>query len=49
MPTPSRTEAESAFISRYMGSGEAKKSFPDAKQRAAVAYSVYKNRKKKRK
>jgi len=40
-------EGESAFMSRYMGSPEAAKTFPDQKQRAAVAYSKLKQAKKK--
>jgi len=48
VPSPERGEKLSAFVARYMGSGEARKSFPSQKQRAAVAYSEYR-RKKKRK
>jgi hypothetical protein len=47
MPSPTRKESLSGFVSRFMGSGEARKSFPDQKQRAAVAYSEYRRRKKK--
>jgi hypothetical protein len=46
MPNPKKDESEEEFVSRYMGSEEAKKKFPDEKQRAAVAHSEYKNRKK---
>ena len=48
MPTPKTGENLSSFVSRYMGSGEAQKSFPKQSQRAAVAYSVYKRRKKRK-
>lgn len=47
MPSPTRKESLSGFVSRYMGSVEGRRSFPDQKQRAAVAYSEYKRRKKK--
>lgn len=49
MPSPSKGESLSDFVGRYMGSGEARKSFPSQKQRAAVAYSEYRQAKKKRK
>ena len=39
MPEPSRGETLGAFVSRYIGSKEAKRSFPKKKQREAVAYS----------
>lgn len=48
MPRPERGESMSSYISRFMGSGEAKGDFPKKKQRLAVAYSMFK-RKKKRK
>lgn len=48
MPSPKPRENLSQFVKRYMGSGEAQESFPDQKQRAAVAYSIYRKRKKKR-
>jgi hypothetical protein len=40
MPTPKKGEPAQHFVSRYMGSKEAQASFPDQKQRAAVAYSI---------
>lgn len=46
MPTPVKGEKLSTFMHRFMGSGEAKKSFPNAKQRIAVAESEYRARKK---
>ena len=48
MPTPESGEKLSSFISRYMGSKKANKDFPSQKQRAAVAYSEYKEAKKKK-
>lgn len=48
MPEPSKGESLSDFVSKYMGSKESRKSFPDQKQRAAVAYSVFRQRKKKK-
>jgi len=47
VPNPQPKESLSAFVSRYMGSKESRKSFPKQSQRAAVAYSEYKRRKKK--
>jgi hypothetical protein len=39
MPTPHKGESLSGFVAKYMGSKEARKSFPKQSQRAAVAYS----------
>jgi len=47
MPRPKKNEGEENFISRYMASKEAIRTFPDEKQRLAVAYSEYKDYKKK--
>lgn len=47
MPDPAKHESLAAFVGRYMGSKEARKSFPKQSQRAAVAYSEYKRAKKK--
>lgn len=44
MPKPKPNESEEEFVSRYMGSEEAKRKFPDEKQRAAVAHSEYKKK-----
>jgi hypothetical protein len=41
MPNPKHGEPQEDFISRFMGSPEAVKDFPDQKQRAAVAYSKW--------
>lgn len=46
MPDPHAGESLSAFTSRFMGSGEAKKSFPKAKQRYAVMRSMFKKAKR---
>jgi hypothetical protein len=48
MPEPSKGESLAAFIGKYMGSKKANKDFPSQKQRAAVAYSEYKDAKKKK-
>jgi len=39
MPEPHKGETLGAFVSKYMGSKEARKRFPKKSQRAAVAYS----------
>ena len=46
-PNPEKGESLQGFVSRYMGSKESRKSFPDQKQRAAVAYSEYRRKKKR--
>lgn len=48
MPQPSRGENLSQFMARFMGSKEARSDFPDQKQRAAVAYSKFRKRKKRK-
>lgn len=48
MPYPKPSESLSSYIGRFMGSSEAESSFPKKKQRLAVAYSLFKKRKKKR-
>lgn len=48
-PLPTKGEPMKKFVSRYLGSAEAEKSFPNQKQRAAVAYSEFRRRKAKRK
>lgn len=45
MPKPNKGESEKDFIARFMSSEEAKKDFPDEKQRLAVAYSEWKKHK----
>lgn len=45
MPKPNKGESEKDFIARFMSSEEAKKDFPDQKQRLAVAYSEWKKHK----
>lgn len=44
MPYPTKGESQSHYVSRFMGSGEARQSFPDQKQRAAVAYSMFRQK-----
>jgi hypothetical protein len=52
MPEPSKSELKdndrSAYINRFMESKEARSDYPDQKQRAAVAYSMWKQHKKKK-
>ena len=45
MPDPRPKETLSGFTERYMGSGEAKKKFPDVKQRYAVMRSKFRKKK----
>ncbi len=47
-PQPDKGEKLSHFLSRYMGSGEAQKSFHKQSQRAAVAYSTFRKGKKRK-
>jgi hypothetical protein len=46
MPKPNPGESREAYVARFMSSAEAKKDFPDEKQRLAVAYSEYKRQNK---
>lgn len=41
MPDPHKSESHDEFVSRYMASEEARKTYPNEKQRMAVAYSKY--------
>ena len=41
MPDPRRGEKQPSYIKRFVKSKEAQKSFPDIKQRLAVAYSKF--------
>jgi len=43
LPLPSGDESEQDFVSRFMGDEEAISKFPDETQRAAVAYSTYRD------
>jgi len=43
LPTPRGDESEQDFVSRFMGNDQAISDFPDEKQRAAVAYSTYRD------
>jgi hypothetical protein len=47
MPDKHKGEKLSHFVNRYMSSPKARKDFPNAKQRAAVAYSEGGERKRK--
>lgn len=47
MPEPRAKETLSSFTQRYMSSDQAKKSFPDVKQRYAVMRSEYRRKRKK--
>jgi len=42
---PKKNESEQEFVSRCMGDDMMNKDFKDQKQRVAVCYSQYKNRK----
>ena len=43
LPTPRGDESEQDFVSRFMGNEQAISDFPDETQRAAVAYSTYRD------
>jgi hypothetical protein len=43
LPIPSADESEQDFVSRFMGDEQAISDFPDEQQRAAVAYSTYRD------
>ena len=47
MPYPNKEETRQEYISRFMKSEEARKSYPDPEQRAAVAYSLWREKNKK--
>lgn len=47
MPDPRKKETLSQFTARFMSADEAKKSFPDVKQRYAVMRSEYRRKRKK--
>lgn len=47
MPTPAPHEKMKDFVARYMGSKEAGTTFPNQKQRVAVAYAVWREKRKK--
>ena len=48
MPTPSKGESKEGFISEYMSSPEAQKSFPHPAQHLAVAESIWRERQAKK-
>ena len=43
LPTPRGDESEQEFVGRFMANEQAISDFPDEKQRAAVAYSTYRD------
>lgn len=47
IPGPKKSEKQSDFVSRCMGDNTMNKEFPDQKQRAAVCYSQWKEKKAK--
>jgi hypothetical protein len=49
IPSPKKDEEQKDFISRCMGNDTMNKEYPDEKQRAAVCYSQWKEKKKKSK
>ena len=40
MPKPNKGESEKHYVGRFMGSKESQRSFPNKKQRLAVAYAL---------
>jgi hypothetical protein len=46
LPKPGEQEEREAYLSRFMQSEEAKKEYPDIKQRYAVAVSKWKSKEK---
>jgi hypothetical protein len=47
MPDPEKHESMNDYVSRFMGSKESREDFPKQSQRAAVAYSKFRKRKRK--
>jgi|HubBroStandDraft_4_1064222.scaffolds.fasta_scaffold00029_43 hypothetical protein len=48
MPRPTKGETEQDFVSRYVSDPEAMRKYPQVDQRLAIAYSLSKKRRKKR-
>ncbi len=48
MPRPEKGESLHSYVSRFVGSKEAESDFPKKKQRLAVAYSMFRRRKAKK-
>jgi hypothetical protein len=48
MPTPKKNQSKEDWMAMCMGSPEERKTFPDQKQRAAVCFSKWTNRNKKK-
>lgn len=47
MPDPRSGESRQEFVSRCMGDAEARRSFPDQKQRAAFCHSKFERKRKR--
>ena len=47
MPKPIKGESKEEFVARFMSSEEAKRDYPDKKQRLAIAYSMWRQHNKK--
>ena len=47
MPNTEKHESMNSYLHRFMGSSEAQRDFPKQSQRAAVAYSKFRKRKRK--
>ena len=47
LPTPRKNEKQDAFVSRCMSNAEAKREFPEQKQRLAVCFSQFRKKKNK--
>lgn len=45
LPSPNKNESRDKFVSRCMGNPQAKKDFPDQKQRTAVCFSRFRRSK----
>lgn len=46
IPSPSKDEKQSVFMSRCMGNETVKKEFPDQKQRTAICFSKFRKKSK---
>lgn len=46
LPKPNKDETKDEFVSRFMSNEEAKKEFPEQKQRLAIAYEKWREKKK---
>jgi hypothetical protein len=48
MPEPTKNEKEQEYIKRFVESTEAKRDYPDIKNRIAVAYGMWREHLKKK-